>query len=112
VSELLRCPTCRAPWRAVSACRRCGTDLAPLMAVAARAWHLREAARAALEAGREPEACDLAGAALRLHATPRGRRLHVLALLAAGRAREAARALSAAESLTPRAAEDDGAPGA
>jgi len=77
------------------------------MAVAARAWHLREAARAALEAGREPEACDLAGAALRLHATPRGRRLHVLALLAAGRA---ARALSAAESLTRRAAEDEGAP--
>jgi len=82
------------------------------MVVAARAWDLRKAARAALEAGREPEACDLADAALRLHATPRGRRLHVLALLAAGRTREAARALSATESLTPHAAGDDGAPGA
>ena len=82
------------------------------MRVAARAWQLREAARAALAAGRGPEACDLAGAALRLHATPRGRRLLVLALLAAGRTLEAARALPAAESLTPRATRDDGIPGA
>ena len=104
----MRCPTCRAPWRGVSACPRCGTDLAPLMGVAARAWQLREAARAALDAGRGHDACALAGAALRLHATPRGRRLHVLALLAAGRTREAARAVAAVESLTPRVAEDDG----
>jgi hypothetical protein len=81
------------------------------MSVAARAWQLREAARMALEAGLAPEACDLAGAALRLHATPRGRRLHVLALLAAGRTLDAARALPEAESLTPRAAADDGVPG-
>ena len=101
--ERPRCPTCRAPWRGASACVRCGTDLVPLMAVAAGAWHLREAARLALEAGRAQDACDLAGAALRLHATPRGRRLHVVALLAAGRKREAARALSAA-SFTSREA--------
>jgi hypothetical protein len=106
MSAALRCPTCRARWRGVRACPRCGTDLAPLMGVAARAWHLREAARAALEAGRGDDACALAGAALRLHATPRGRRLHVLALLAAGRTLDAARALSALESLTPRTAED------
>ena len=81
------------------------------MGVAARAWQLRESARAALEAGRGHDASALAGAALRLHATPRGRRLHVLALLAAGRTREAARALAAVESLTPPAAEDDEAPG-
>ena len=112
MSEPLRCPTCRAPWRGVSACPRCGTDLAPLMGVAARAWPRREAARAALEAGRGPDACELAGAACRLHATPRGRRLHVLALLAAGRTLDAARALSAAESLSPRAAEDNGVRGA
>jgi hypothetical protein len=78
------------------------------MAVAARAWRLREAARAALAAGRGHEACDLAAAALRLHATPRGRRLHTVALLAAGRRREAALALAAAESALSGAPEDDG----
>ncbi len=108
MSEPLRCPTCRAPWRGVSACPRCGTDLAPIMSAAVRAWHLREAARAALEAGHGHEACDLASAGLRLHATLRGRRLLILALLAAGRPLDAARALSAAESLTARATGDDG----
>jgi hypothetical protein len=101
VSEPLHCPTCRAPWRGVSACPRCGTDLAPLMGAAARAWQLREAARAALEAGRGRDACDLASAALRLHATARGRHLQILALLAAGRTLEAARALPAPRSLVP-----------
>jgi hypothetical protein len=63
------------------------------MRVAARAWQVREAARAALAAGRADEACVLAGDAIRLHATPRSRRLLVLALLAAGRMADAARAL-------------------
>jgi hypothetical protein len=103
-SEPLHCPTCRAPWRGVSACPRCGTDLAPLMGAAARAWQLREAARAALEAGRGRDACNLASAALRLHATARGRRLQILALLAAGRTLEAARALPGPQSLVPPAA--------
>lgn len=94
--EAPRCPTCKAAWRGAGICPRCGTDLAPLMAVAAGAWRLREAARLALEAGQVQRACELAGAALRLHATPRGRRLHFLALLAAGQEREAARAFSAA----------------
>ncbi len=89
------------------ACPRCGTDLTPLMSVASRAWHLREAARAALGAGRGHEACELASAALRLHATPRGRHLLILTLLAAGRPLDASRALSAAEFLPPRPAEDD-----
>jgi hypothetical protein len=78
------------------------------MAVAATAWRLREAARAALAAGRGHEACDLAAAALRLHATPRGRRLHIVALLAAGHPREAALALAAAESALSGATEDNG----
>ena len=108
MSDRLRCPTCRAPWRGASGCPRCGTDLAPLMGLAARAWQLREAARAALAAGRGHDACDLAGGALRLHATPRGRRLHIVALLAAGRTRAATRALAAVESFPPRAAQDDG----
>lgn len=95
MSEPPRCPTCRAPWRGATACPRCGTDLGPVMRVAARARELREAARAALAARRDQEACDLAIAAVRLHATPRGRRLLILALLAAGRTAEAARALAA-----------------
>ncbi len=64
------------------------------MRVAARAWELRRAARAALAARRDQEACELAAAAVRLHATPRGRRLLVLALLAARRTAEAARAVT------------------
>jgi hypothetical protein len=64
------------------------------MRVAARAWELRVAARVALAARRDQEAVELATAALRLHATPRGRRLLVLALLGAGRTAEAARALT------------------
>ena len=101
MSEALHCPTCRASWRGASPCPRCGTDLAPLMRVAARAWRLREAARAALEAGREPEASGLAGDAFRLHATSRGRRLLILSLLAAGRMRDAARIFARPESLDP-----------
>lgn len=45
------CPTCRAPWRESTECARCGSDLAPLMRVAAAAWRQRRAAVAALEAG-------------------------------------------------------------
>lgn len=94
MSDHPRCPTCRAPWRGVTACPRCGTDLGQVMRVAARAWELRVAARAALAARRDQEAVELATAALRLHATPRGRRLLVLALLGAGRTAEATRALT------------------
>ncbi len=90
MSEDSRCPTCRVPWRAVMTCPRCGTDLAILMQVAARAWELREAARRALRLGDQTaEALRLAQAACRLHATPWGRRLLVLAFLAAGRVSDA-----------------------
>jgi hypothetical protein len=85
-----RCPTCRAPWRDVTTCTRCGTDLTALMRVAVRAWELREAARAALGAGdRTADALALAHAACRLHTTPQGQRLLALALLAAGQMAEA-----------------------
>ena len=94
MSEPPRCPTCRAPWRGATACPRCGTDLGPIMRVAARAWELRVAAWAALDARRDQEACELAANAVRLHATPHGRRLLILALLAAGRTAEAERALT------------------
>ena len=86
----LRCPTCRAPWRGVTTCARCGTDLAALMRVAVRAWELREAARTTLCASdRAAEALTLARAACRLHTTPHGQRLLALALLATGRMAEA-----------------------
>lgn len=42
------CPVCRAAFRGVASCPRCGADLAPLMHLAARAWRLRRAAREAL----------------------------------------------------------------
>lgn len=86
----LRCPTCRASWRGVTTCGRCGTDLGTLMRVVVRAWELREAARTALCAGdRAAEAVALARAACRLHTTPQGQRLLALALLANGRVAEA-----------------------
>ncbi len=86
----LRCPTCRTLWRGVPTCGRCGTDVTMLMRVAVRAWELREAARQALGDGdRGSEAVALARTACRLHATPQGQRLLVLALLANGQTAEA-----------------------
>jgi len=86
----MRCPTCRAPWRGVTMCARCGSDLTAPMGVAVRAWELREAARTILCAGGPvAEALALARAAGQLHATPRGQHLLALALLAAGQTPEA-----------------------
>lgn len=83
MTDVFRCPTCRALWHRVVVCPRCGSDLGDLMRLAARAWTLREAARGALCAGDSPaEALALAREACRLHETPRGQRLLALALLA------------------------------
>jgi hypothetical protein len=88
----MRCPTCRAPWRGVALCARCGTDLTALMRVAVRAWEFREAARTALgDEDRAAEAVAWAQAACRLHPTPRGQRLWALALWRAGHQAEAYR---------------------
>ena len=85
MNEVLRCPTCRTPWRGVTVCPRCGSDLSAIMHVAAKAWELREAARAALCAGDRPaQALALARTSCRLHATRQGQRLLALALVAAG----------------------------
>jgi predicted amidophosphoribosyltransferase len=90
MSEAFRCPTCRAPWRGVTICPRCGSDLTVIMRVAAKAWELREAARAALCAGDRPAyTLDLARAACRLHTTPQSQCLLALALVAAGHMAEA-----------------------
>src|SRR5919201_5095654 len=89
-SAAMACPTCRAAWRGVATCPRCGTDLTALMRVAVRAWELRQAARAALCAGDRPaQALALARAACQLHTTPSGQRLCVLALLVNGHMTEA-----------------------
>ena len=89
-SAALACPTCRAAWRGVATCPRCGTDLTALMHVAIRAWELRQAARATLCAGDRPaEALALARAAYRLHTTPYGQHLLALALLVNGHMAEA-----------------------
>jgi len=89
-SVALACPTCRAAWRGVATCPRCGTDLTALMCVAARAWELRQATRTALCAGnRATEALALARAACQLHTTPHGQRLLALALLVNGQMVEA-----------------------
>ena len=105
-SAAMACPTCRAVWRDVATCPRCGTDLTALMRVAVRAWELRQATRAALCAGdRTVEALALARAACQLHTTPYGQRLLALALLMNGHMIEAyaliEQVLQAQQSLSP-----------
>lgn len=91
----LRCPTCRAPWRAAATCARCGTDLLPLMRFAARAYALRESARRALlDPSRAAEALALAREAHRLQRTERSTALLALALVAANEREEALAALA------------------
>jgi len=98
MTDARRCPACRAPWRAVATCPRCGADLAPVMRLAVRAWALREAARAALLSGGAAQALAMARAAYALEQTPRAQRLLALALIANGNA--GARALIAEAAAT------------
>ena len=73
------CPACRAAFRGVAVCSRCGADLGPLMSVAARAHHLRESARRRILAGDFRGARELAARAQFLHATGKGRALLAVA---------------------------------
>lgn len=84
MTDARRCPACRAPWRAVATCPRCGADLGPVMRLAVRAWALREAARAALLSGGAAQALAMARAAYALEQTPRASGLLALALIAGG----------------------------
>lgn len=77
------CPVCRAAFRGVAECPRCGADLAPLMALAARAYRLRQCARQALQAGDFAAARDLAEQAQRLESTSAGRALLAVAAFGA-----------------------------
>jgi rRNA maturation endonuclease Nob1 len=63
----MRCPTCGARWRERTECPRCGSDLAPLMRVAAAAWRHRVAALEALHEGRVEEGLHHIREASRLH---------------------------------------------
>ena len=80
----MRCPTCRAPWREAPECPRCGSDLTPLMRVAATALHHRTAAAEALAAERWGDALHHASEANRLHRTERGDALLLVARLVQG----------------------------
>ncbi len=100
MTDARRCPACRAAWRAVAICPRCGADLTPLMRLAARAWALREAARTALLSGEGATALAAARAAYALERTPSARRLLALSLVARGDA-AAARTLVARASRIP-----------
>ncbi len=74
-----RCPVCRARFRGTAECSRCGADLSALMRIAARAWHLRNASRAALIAEQYERASTLAQASRVLQDLPATRRLETIA---------------------------------
>jgi predicted amidophosphoribosyltransferase len=59
----LKCPVCGAGFRGTESCSRCGTDLVPLMRVAARAWVLRQRSRELLRSGDLYQAMRVAGEA-------------------------------------------------
>lgn len=80
----MTCPTCRAPWRETTECPRCGSDLTPIMRIAAAAWRHRRAAIAALAAGKSGEALVHASEAMALQRTEDDVEIVFLARLLAG----------------------------
>ena len=77
--ERLHCPVCRARFRGTQECSRCGADLLPLMALAAKARELRGESREAFAAEDFSSARQFAAQAQELHLTARGRELLLLA---------------------------------
>lgn len=59
----LKCPVCNAGFRGAAICPRCGSDLQPVMRLAARAWALRQHSRSLLGAGNFAAAFSSAAAA-------------------------------------------------
>ncbi len=78
MAESNQCPVCRARFRGVSICSRCGADLQPLMVLAAQSWWLRESARRSLAAGDLESAAEFAQQAEQLQSTPNGEALQLL----------------------------------
>jgi len=72
------CPVCRARFRGARECSRCGADLTVVMTLAASAWHMRRAARQAVQAGDVARARQLAARAQEICSMPAGRRLAAL----------------------------------
>lgn len=70
-----QCPVCQARFRGAVVCSRCGADLGRLMRLAARAWWLREAARAAVATGDFERVLELAAKAQEAQGTPAGEAL-------------------------------------
>lgn len=77
----MTCPVCSARFRGVRICSRCGADLSRLMTLAARAWQLREQARAAIAAGELQDASVWADQAQRLQWTKSGEMLARISLV-------------------------------
>ncbi len=77
----LSCPVCGASFRGKRICRRCETDLSPLMRLYVQAWRKRNRALKALERGDVQEALAAARESLFLQDHPLGRRLLLLASL-------------------------------
>jgi len=63
----LKCPVCQAKFRGTAVCSRCGTDLTPLMRIAAKAWSARRQSVEALRAGNLSLALRLSAQARKLH---------------------------------------------
>jgi predicted amidophosphoribosyltransferase len=70
-----QCPVCQARFRGAAICSRCGADLGRLMHLAAQAWWLREAARAAITAREFGRVVELAAKAQEVQSTPAGEAL-------------------------------------
>ena len=72
LTTALNCPVCRARFRGVAECSRCGANLTPLFLLIAYAWRLRQSARAHLCAKNYRAAHQDAQRAEQLHTTPQG----------------------------------------
>lgn len=80
----LGCPVCRARFRGMATCSRCGADLTRLAFLRARAYQLRQQAREELRAGELSRALGSAEEAQRLHRTSEGSLLESLSAVANG----------------------------
>ncbi len=73
-----RCPVCRAKFRSIRACSRCGADLSIIMTIVAEAQICRKNAIKAIHSYDFQKAHVLARKSQNLHQTEAGRRLLLL----------------------------------
>jgi hypothetical protein len=78
------CPVCRARFRGMTTCSRCGADLTLLTLLAARAYRLRQQARQALRVGDGASALACVEQAQSLRATLEGSLLRWICTVASG----------------------------